>query len=74
MDLLAVHYPDAVQGFTLENIVDYFFGNIYKVDFTACCCFLAYDLFYNKIENLLPLGSFGKEYPKHTPLTSAQGQ
>jgi hypothetical protein len=22
MDLLAVHYNDAVQGFTLENIVD----------------------------------------------------
>ncbi len=34
MDLLVVHYYDAVQGFTLENIVD--FSNIYKVAFTAC--------------------------------------
>jgi hypothetical protein len=40
MDLLAVHYHDALQGFTLENIVDSSFGNINKVTFTTCSCFL----------------------------------
>ncbi len=34
MHFLAVH--DAVQGFTLENIVESSFSNIYKVALTAC--------------------------------------
>jgi hypothetical protein len=52
-EFAAVH--DAVQGFTLEYIVDSSFSNIYKVAFTACPCILAYDLFKNNIENLLSL-------------------
>ncbi len=55
MDLLAVHVRDAVQGFTPENIVDSSLSNIFKVAFTVCPCFLAYDLFKNKIETLLLL-------------------
>jgi hypothetical protein len=53
MHVLAVH--DVVQGFTLENIVDCSFSNIYKVAFTACPSFLAYGLFKNNIEKLLLL-------------------
>ncbi len=71
MDLLAVHYHDAVQGFTLENIVDSLFSNIYKVAFTACPCFLAYDLFKNRIENLLLLA---RSIPSISLLASAQGK
>jgi hypothetical protein len=48
--VLAVH--DAVQGFTLENIVVSSFSNVYMVAFTACPCFLAYDLFKNNIKQL----------------------
>jgi hypothetical protein len=40
MDLLAVHYHDAVQGFTLENILS-----------AISKSFVAIDLFKNKIEN-----------------------
>ncbi len=68
MLLLAVH--DAVQGFTLENIVDSSFSNIYKVNFTAYPCFLAYDLFKNNIENLLLLA---KSIPSICLLAIAQG-
>jgi hypothetical protein len=53
MHLLAVH--NAVQGFTLENVVDSSFSNIYKVAFTACPCFEAYDLSKNNIKNLFLL-------------------
>jgi hypothetical protein len=61
MHLLAVH--DTVQGFILENIMDSSFSNIYKVAFTACPCFLAYDLFKNNVE-----------YPKHTPFGDCSWQ
>jgi hypothetical protein len=68
MHFLAVH--DAVQGFTLQNIVDSSLRNIYKVAFTACPCFLAYDLFKNNIENLLLLARSIKSI---FLLASAQG-
>jgi hypothetical protein len=69
MNLLAVHYHDAGQGFTLENIVDSSFSNIYKVAFTACPCYLAYDLFKNR-----KITPFGKEYHKHMPFGKCSGQ
>ncbi len=53
MHFLAVH--DAVQVFILEHIVGSPLSNIYKVAYTACPCFLAYDLLKNNIENLLLL-------------------
>jgi hypothetical protein len=87
MHLLEVH--DAVQGFTLENIVDSSFSNIYQVAFTACPCFLAYYLFKNNIENILSLAyalwrvlrairwnfvPLGNKYPEHTPCGECSGQ
>ncbi len=70
MNLLAVHYHDAVQGSTLENIVNSSLSNIYKVAFTAYPCFLAYDLFKNKIYYLLLLE---RSIPSMHLLASAQG-
>jgi hypothetical protein len=68
MHLLAIH--DALQGFTLENTVDSSFSNIYKVAFTACPCFLEYDLFKNNKEHLLLLA---RSIPSICLLASAQG-
>jgi hypothetical protein len=70
MDLFAVHNHDAFQGFTPENIVDSSFSNIYKAAFTVCPCFLAYDLFKNKIEKLLLLA---RNIQSIHLLASAQG-